>query len=113
MRRGEIWWAGQGEPVGSEPGYRRPVVIVSANFLNESHLRTVLVVPVTANLTREHYRGNVRLPAGKATGLGKPSVAVVMHVTTMNRIILTERIGKVPDNLMPVIDAGLRLVLAL
>ena len=63
MRRGEIWWAGHGEPVGSEPGYRRPVVIVSANFLNESRLRTVLIVPVTANLTREHYRGNVRLPA--------------------------------------------------
>ena len=113
MRRGEIWWAGHGEPVGSEPGYRRPVVIVSANFLNESRLRTVLIVPVTANLMREHYRGNVRLPATKTTGLGKPSVAVVMHVTTMNRNILVERIGKVPDDLMPAIDAGLRLVLVL
>ena len=113
MRRGEIWWAGQGEPVGSEPGYRRPVVIASANFLNESALRTVLIVPVAANLTRENYRGNVRLPATKATGLGKPSVAVVMHVTTMNRSILSERIGRVPDDLMSDIDAGLRLFLAL
>ena len=62
-----------GEPVGSDPdiGGR---VIVSANFLNESRLRTVLIVPVTANLTREHYRGNVRLPATKTTG--KPSVDV-------------------------------------
>jgi hypothetical protein len=64
---GEIWWAGR-VSLSIRARIRRPVVIVSANFLNESHLRTVLVVPVTANLTREHYRGNVRLPAGKATG---------------------------------------------
>jgi mRNA-degrading endonuclease toxin of MazEF toxin-antitoxin module len=36
-----------------------------------------------------------------------------MHVTTMNRNILTERIGRVPDDLMPAIEAGLRLALAL
>jgi mRNA-degrading endonuclease toxin of MazEF toxin-antitoxin module len=89
------------------------VVIVSVNFLNESRLRTVLTVPVTGNLTREHYRGNVRLPATKTTGLGKPSVALVMLVTATNRSSLTERVGRVPDDLMPAIDAGLRLVLAL
>ena len=113
MRRGEIWWAGHGEPAGSEAAYRRPVIVVSANFLNDSELRTVLTIPVTGNLTREHYRGNVRLPASKTTGLGKPSVALVMLVTATNRNLLTERVGKVPDSLMPAIDAGLRLVLAL
>lgn len=27
MYRGEIWWAQLPNPVGSEPGYRRPVLI--------------------------------------------------------------------------------------
>jgi mRNA-degrading endonuclease toxin of MazEF toxin-antitoxin module len=36
-----------------------------------------------------------------------------MLVTATNRNLLTERVGKVPDSLMPAIDAGLRLVLAL
>jgi mRNA interferase MazF len=89
------------------------VLIVSANFLNESRLRTVLIVPLTAKLTREHYRGNVRLPANKATGLGRPSVAVAMHVSTLNRNLLIERVGRVPDELMRAIDDGLRIVLAL
>ena len=28
IKRGEIWWADLGEPKGSEPGYRRPVLVV-------------------------------------------------------------------------------------
>ncbi|MCC5611329.1 type II toxin-antitoxin system PemK/MazF family toxin [Nostoc sp. CHAB 5834] len=27
MYRGEIWWANLPEPLGSEPGYRRPILI--------------------------------------------------------------------------------------
>ncbi|MBM4461371.1 MAG: type II toxin-antitoxin system PemK/MazF family toxin, partial [Chloroflexi bacterium] len=26
IQRGEIWWASLPEPVGSEPGYRRPIL---------------------------------------------------------------------------------------
>jgi mRNA interferase MazF len=28
MYRGEIWWANLPNPIGSEPGYRRPVLII-------------------------------------------------------------------------------------
>lgn len=48
MRRGEIW-AALGRPEGSEPGYRRPVVILQTNELNESPIQTVVVVTVTSN----------------------------------------------------------------
>jgi mRNA interferase MazF len=113
VRRGEIWWADYGPPRGSEAGYRRPLVIVSANALNESNLRTVLTIPVTANLTRERYSGNVRLPADKTTGLSKTAVAIVSLVSTTNRSLLGDRIGRVPDGLMADIDRGLRFVLAL
>ncbi len=33
MYRGEIWWASLPDPVGSEPGYRRPVLIVQDDRL--------------------------------------------------------------------------------
>jgi hypothetical protein len=26
VEQGEVWWADLGDPIGSEPGYRRPVV---------------------------------------------------------------------------------------
>ncbi len=112
MKRGEIWWASLGEPAGSEPGYRRPMLIVSSNSLNGSRLPTVLALPVTARLSREDYPGNVRLPERK-TGLRRASVAVVNQVNTVNRRLFTERIGRVPDDLMARIDEGLKLVLAL
>ena len=54
MKRGEIWWASMSEPRGSEPGYRRPVVIVSANAFNESNIQTVIVAIITSNL---HFLG--------------------------------------------------------
>ncbi|NIQ59110.1 MAG: type II toxin-antitoxin system PemK/MazF family toxin, partial [Gammaproteobacteria bacterium] len=44
VRRGEVWWAELDEPRGSEPGYRRPVLIVQADAFNRSRLRTVLAV---------------------------------------------------------------------
>src|SRR5688572_9018485 len=113
MRRGEIWLADYEVPRGSEPGYRRPVVVVSANSVNESRFKTVLTIPVTGNLTRAHYQGNVRLPANKATGLSKASVAIVSLVNATNRMFFLHRLGRVPDDLMADIDRGLQLVLAL
>jgi mRNA interferase MazF len=112
MRRGEIWWCAYGEPFGSEAGYRRPTLIVSANVLNESKLLTVSTVAITGNLHIEHLPTNVRLPAN-ATGLSKPSVAQLHLLTVTNKRLLTDRIGRVPDGLMAQIDDGLRLVLGL
>ncbi len=33
MLRGEIWWADLPTPVESEPGYRRPIVIIADEVL--------------------------------------------------------------------------------
>ena len=112
LRRGEVWWANLGDPAGSEAGYRRPVLIVSSNAINDSTFKTVLTVPVTTNLNREHYETNVRL-AARATGLPYPCVAVLSLITTTNKQVLSSRVGRLPDDVMTHVDAALRLVLAL
>ncbi len=112
MRRGEIWRAALDVPQGSEPGYHRPVVIVSSNVFNERGLRSVLTIPVTSNLSRESLMGNVRLPS-RGTGLAKNSVALAIQVGTTDKRCLFERIGRVPDVTMTEIDDALRLALAL
>ena len=38
MIRGEIWWLDFGIPYGSEPGYRRPAVVVQENTFNKSDI---------------------------------------------------------------------------
>ena len=112
IRRGEIWWASLPEPAGSEPGYRRPVLVVQTNEFNESGLRTVIVLTITSNLRLAGAPGNV-LCRSRDTGLTKESLINVSQAATVNKNRLTQRIGILPTTLMQEVEAGLRLVLGL
>ena len=112
MKRGEIWWADLPVPHGSEPGFSRPALIISDNRFNDSALRTVVVAVISSNMRLADHPGNVALPA-RGTGLDRPSVINVTQVTTLDRSVLRDRIGRVPDRIMTSIDDGLRLALSL
>ena len=112
MERGDIWWAQLPDPVASEPGFRRPVVIVQSNAFNRSRIRTVIAVVVTSNLSLAEAPGNVLLLSSES-GLPKDSVANVSQIITLDRDFLTEKCGHVPLRLIRSIDEGLRLVLSL
>jgi len=112
IRRGEIWWASLPEPSGSEPGFRRPVLVVQSNDFNEGAIRTVIVLAITSNLRLAGAPGNV-LCRVKDTGLARESVINVSQTATVNKSRLTQRIGVLPSRLMQDVEVGLRLVLGL
>ncbi len=112
IERGEVWWADLDEPAGSEPGYRRPVLIVQADAFNRSRLQTTIAVVLTSNLRLIEAPGNVLVPK-QSSRLPKDSVANVSQLVTLDREFLTERAGKLPARVLAAIDAGLKLVLAL
>jgi mRNA interferase MazF len=112
VERGSIWWADLPDPRGSEPGFRRPVLIVSADAYNRSRLQTVLAVVLTSNLSLVAAPGNVLIP-GKTSGLRKDSVANVTQVLTLDRDFLHDPAAKLPPKLLHQVDAGLRMALAL
>ena len=112
IERGEIWWAELGDPQGSGPGFRRPVLIVQNDAFNRSRLRTVVAVVVTSNLRLVDAPGNVLLPAN-VSGLPKDSVANVSQVITLDRDFLSERAGRVRGAILSDVENGLRLVLDL
>ena len=112
VERGDIWWADLGEPEGSQPGFRRPVLIVQSDAFNRSRLRTTLALVLTSNLRLLDAPGNVLLPAN-ASGLPKDSVVNVSQIITVDRDFLTERAGHIRGALLHDVNAGLRLVLAL
>jgi mRNA interferase MazF len=112
VERGQIWWADLGTPDGSEPGLRRPVLIVQSDAFNRSRIRTVIAVVLTANLRLVEAPGNVFVPA-KISGLPKDSVANVSQVVTLDKEFLTEPAGRIRGSLLSNVDSGLRLVLGL
>ena len=112
MQRGEIWWAALPEPAGSEPGYRRPVLIVQADAFTESAIRTVVCAAITSNLQLGAAPGNVRI-AARPSGLRKPSIVNVSQVAAIDRTFLKECIKTLDAQTMRQIDDGLRLVLNL
>lgn len=107
-----MWWAELGEPAGSGPGYRRPVLVVQADAFNRSRIPTVVAVVLTTNLRLLDAPGNV-LVAKRDSGLTRDSAANVSQVVTLDRRYLTERAKKVPARVMKGVDDGLRLVLGL
>lgn len=112
MHRGEIWWASLPRPAGSGPGYRRPVLVVQANEFNDSRIQTVVVAAITSNARLAAAPGNV-VCARKETGLSRPSIVNVSQVLTVDKRLLTERVGVLPTRLLRQVEDGLRLVLAL
>jgi mRNA interferase MazF len=110
ISQGEVWWADLGEPTGSGPGYRRPVVVVQCDALNQSRVGTVVCVPLTSNLKWADAPGNARL-AARATGLSRDSVANVSLIVAVDRHQLTEGVGKLPRRQLELVLAGIDIVL--
>jgi len=103
MTRGDIYMLDFGIPFGSEPGRRRPVVIIQSDKENLNNLHTKVVVPLTSNTINAELRGNVFLPK-KESGLSKDSVALVHQIIVVDKIRLEEKIAKLPKNLLSKIE---------
>ena len=103
MTRGDIYMLDFGIPFGSEPGRRRPVVIIQADKENLDNLNTKVIVPLTSNTINADLRGNVFLPK-KESGLSKDSVALIHQIIVVDKIRFEEKIAKLPKNLLSKIE---------
>lgn len=113
IAHGDVVWLDFGVPRGSEPAKRRPAVVMQENWLLASDVATVLVVPLTSNLSLEAFPGNVRISSDVA-GLEKDSVAVVSQVGPVSREFLDPYpVGDLPGYLVTRIADGIRLVLGI
>jgi len=78
--------------------------------LNRSRIATVVCVPLTGNLRWANAPGNISLPA-RLTGLPKDSVANVSQIVTLDKDLLTDRVGKLPRPKLELLLAGIDVVL--
>ncbi len=110
MVKGEIWWATLPTPRASEPGYKRPVLILQSDAFNRSNINTVICAVITSNIRLARAPGNVIL-SKKDSNLPKKSVVNVSQIVTLDKSYLTECVGAISKNLMGKVENGIKLVL--
>jgi mRNA interferase MazF len=96
IRQEDVYW--------SDPADRHPCVVVQSDVFNRSRISTTVVSLITSNLSRASAPGNVALRKGDGN-LPKEGVANVSQVLTVDKSELTERVGRLPANVIDVILA--------
>lgn len=109
INQGDIFWVDLGQPIGSEPGYRHPNVVIQNDMFNHSGINTVMVCGLSSNLKRAAVPGNILLDPGEAN-LAKQSVVIVSQVFTVDKAQLGEYIGALSRKRVRQILDGLRLI---
>jgi mRNA interferase MazF len=110
--RGEIWWASLPSPIASEPGFRRPLLVIQSNDFNQSRISTIIAAVITTNLRLADAPGNVLL-SKKESGLPKKSVVNVSQLITVDKSFFTEKSCSIGTLKLKEVEAGIRLVLSL
>ena len=108
--RGEVYSVDLGRPVGHEPAFRRPAVIVSVDILSNGPGGCVIVVPVTT--TGYGLRSHIEMDPG-SSGLHHTSFARCDQLRVVSVQRLETRHGVVGLETMARIDQALRFVLDL
>ena len=109
IKQFDIWLADLNPSVGTEPGKKRPVVIVQTDLLNEVHLST-LICPITTYVKEEIEILRVHLKRGQ---LEKLSNILIDQVRSIDNKRLIKKLGKHNKEQILKLKANLRIVLDL
>ena len=109
INQGDIYGLDLEEPVGSEPGYRHPHVVIQNNLFNHSRISTTVVCLITSNLKRAKSPGNVLLEKNEGN-LPKRSVVNISQIYTVDKMELFDKLGTLsPKRVRQILD-GIRLL---
>ena len=109
MVRGEIWWASLPSSVASEPGYRRPVLIIQLDSFTRSKINTIICVIISSNLKLAEAPGNVLLHKNDSN-LSKTSVVNISQIITLDKSFLTKCVGSINKAFLKKVEMGIKLV---
>ena len=107
-RRGQIWLADFGVPLGHEQGKVRPALVVSADSWN-GHASTLTVLPITR--TSYDFPTRIELEATAQSGLDQTSYARCEDIRAISERRLLRALGRVDPVVMLSVSRTLRLFL--
>ncbi len=107
-KRGEIFIADLDPSLGRELRKKRPVVIVSRNFINKD-TSSVIIIPASSRVP--HTIGLEMVSVGKAEGLDKESVLLPVFIRSIDQQRLIKKIGILFKTKMEEVEESIKLVL--
>jgi mRNA interferase MazF len=110
MVKGEIWWAELApNPRGSEPGKRRPVLVVQGDEFNQRALQTVICAIITSNTRLATTTPNILLQKNDS-GLPETEVINFSQIVTLDKSYLTKQVSMVSKPLLVRINESLKTI---
>lgn len=90
MKKAEIWKVRLTDALGSEQSGFRPALIVSGDLLNV-YGPVIWICPLTTKI--KNYKGGIVLEPTKKNGIKKRSEVLCMHLRSISKNSLIEKIG--------------------
>lgn len=106
MKRAEVWWVNFEPSLGGEIKKKRPAIIVSNDAANR-YLNRVQVVPLTSQV------GGLYPSEALVTLRRKRGKAMADQLTTVSKLRLMNRVGRVTDAEMREVERAIRIQLDL
>ena len=110
MIKGEIWWANLPENFyGSEPGKRRPILVIQNDAINRSNIKTIVCALITSNISHSQVPGNILLEKS-ISGLEKTSVVNFSQIFTVDKTRFTDFVSMLPKKYIEMINESIRYI---
>lgn len=108
VQRGDVYYVNFGRRWGSEQGGRRPALVVQ-NDIGNQHSNTTVVIPITAKQKALHMPTHVFV--GMAGGLAKDSVLLVEQITCVDKMRITDYIGRMDEHILRSVEEAIKVLL--
>lgn len=106
IKRGDVLLADLGAPEhGSEQAGKRPVVVVSNDWVNR-HNHVYTVVPLTTQINRLDLPTNVLIPANEEEGVTRDAVALCAQTRSLDAVRILRKKGRLNKDTLERVTKG-------
>ena len=110
IKQFEVWIADLNPQIGTEPGKRRPVLILQTNLLNKVSHPSTIICPITTNVKKEAKILRVHLKKGTAN-LNQAGDLMIDQIRAIDNKRLINSIGVLPAELIEMVKDNIQIVL--